>query len=137
MYKSNKWEQTPWKECTPRQRRLRVFLYSVYMLLFTTGIYSTLANSTSSSFFLLLSSNLFLKDILLRMRADLKKREHSATILIVTSAITASICFFVLRHIDPVIKLAIYISVMAITTALLIWRLKQSPTIALEGNINK
>jgi hypothetical protein len=71
------------------------------------------------------------------MRADLKKREHSATILIVTSAITASICFFVLRHIDPVIKLAIYISVMAITTALLIWRLKQSPTIALEGNINK
>jgi hypothetical protein len=79
------------------------------------------------------TTTLFLKDHLLRMQGDLKKKERSVTILIISSAIAASICFFILKNIDPVVKVLVYFCVVGVVAAILAYTNRQSVTVAIES----
>jgi len=124
MYKASNWELTTWKNCTPRQRRLRVLLYSMYILLIGVGIYNTL-DGGKFSFFIVFISSIFFKDIILQTKGELAKKQRGVTILLVTSAISASICFFLLKNFAPLLMILVYLSVMIATLLLIIWQVKR------------
>jgi len=131
MYKASNWELTSWSNCTTRQRWLRVLLYASYSTLIGVGIYRTL-DEGGFSFFIIFISSIFFKDIILQTKGDLRKKQRGVTILLVTSALSAALCYFLLRDVAPIVKILIYFTLMIGVLSVMIWQVKRANPVAVE-----
>ena len=124
MYKASNWETLPWKESTPRQRRIRVILYVIGLVLIVVGIIGTY--DTGYSGFLMVLSTVFFKDLLLRMEGNLHVKQRSITILLVSSAASYLLSFVILKHSDPLLKIVLFFGLIALVTVILSRHIRNS-----------